>query len=163
MTCTGIQLARPRITRDAFEYMLKNGITSYSTNRWKPAKQMNCTRQEEDPVYHITAYRLLEPENQPNLKLAVALIGPISVSIKSTANFFFYKSGVFYDPSCNGGIQSTNHAVLLVGYGTDEIAGDFWIIQNSWGTRWGEKGFGRITRNSYLDCGFGLASVYPTL
>ena len=47
--------------------------------------------------------------------------------------------------------QQVNHAVLLVGYGTEQVDGepvDYWIAQNSWGDRWGESGFFRIERGT---------------
>lgn len=40
----------------------------------------------------------------------------------------------------------TDHAVLLVGYNTTH-----WFIKNSWGTNWGDKGFGYISKKN--DCG----------
>ena len=40
-----------------------------------------------------------------------------------------------------------NHAVVLVGWGFDKAANlPYWIIQNSWGTHWGEGGFARVQR-----------------
>jgi len=38
-----------------------------------------------------------------------------------------------------------NHAVQLVGYGTDSDT-DYWLVRNSWGAGWGEKGYIRVKR-----------------
>ncbi|CAN1186035.1 unnamed protein product, partial [Linum perenne] len=40
-----------------------------------------------------------------------------------------------------------NHAILLVGYGTTSDDVHYFKAMNSWGDRWGKKGFGRIIRS----------------
>ena len=65
----------------------------------------------------------------------MANIGPLSVAVFVHEKFIFYKSGVFVDEDCDYPI---NHAVNLVGYGTDSATGkDYYILRNSWGTSWG--------------------------
>ena len=59
------------------------------------------------------------------------------------ASLYYYKSGIL-GKSCSKNLP--NHAVVLVGYGTEKGV-DFWRIKNSWGTDWGEGGFFRIARN----------------
>ena len=66
---------------------------------------------------------------------------PLTVAVDAT-NWQWYSSGVL--SRCG---KSLNHAVLLVGYNSD----DTWIIKNSWGTGWGEKGF--ITLSAGNTCG----------
>ena len=41
---------------------------------------------------------------------------------------------------------TVDHAVTIVGYGTDELGGPYWKIRNSWGTSYGEDGHVRIAR-----------------
>ena len=51
-----------------------------------------------------------------------------------------------------------NHAVLLVGYGTDPDNGDYWLVKNSWGDMYGEvftedAGYIKLRRRSEAMCG----------
>ena len=45
-----------------------------------------------------------------------------------------------------------------MGYGTDDDGMDYWLIQNSWGPRWGDiangnAGFIKLRRQSTTQCG----------
>lgn len=47
-----------------------------------------------------------------------------------------------------------DHAVQLVGYGTDEETGQhYWLVRNTWTSLWGEKGYIRILREEDAPCG----------
>jgi len=73
---------------------------------------------------------------------AVATKGPISISVGAT-NWHNYESGI-YDGDCG---LVTNHAVVLVGYGTENGNG-YWIVRNSWSDTWGENGYIRLPREA---------------
>ena len=123
----------------------------------------DCLHNGRNRNFKIRDYRLLKPGDEENLKLAVALIGPVSISIKVTEDFFFYQEGIFYHPTYENDNCTVNHSVLLVGYGTDIRDGDFWIILNSFGNGWGDQGFAKLARNTVNDCGVALAAVVPDI
>jgi len=74
----------------------------------------------------------------PNFMIEL-LEGPFEVCFAVYQDFFSYKSGVYSHKS--GGLAGY-HAVKIIGWGTDAASKlPYWIIANSWGESWGQKGF----------------------
>lgn len=71
-----------------------------------------------------------EQDNDLQAHLEAIQLQPVSVSVDAT-NWHLYHSGVLSFDDCG---STLNHAVLLVGYGTDEETGmDYWLIRNRCG------------------------------
>ncbi|OWZ24320.1 Cysteine protease [Phytophthora megakarya] len=89
---------------------------------------------------------------------------PIAVAINSEDPFGDYAGGFYSCP--NGGDLSSkddvNHALVLVGYGTDASEGDYWILKNSYGSSWGASGFMKLVADSKVNCGLNIFPVIPT-
>tara|TARA_B100000035_G_scaffold53812_1_gene42230 strand:+ start:6004 stop:7122 length:1119 start_codon:yes stop_codon:yes gene_type:complete len=89
---------------------------------------------------------------------------PVSIAIQADQkDFQLYKSGVFTG-DCG---TKLDHGVLLVGYGSDN-GDDYYLIKNSWGTSWGDKGFIKLGRgdefnNGKGQCGLLMQGSYPEL
>jgi C1A family cysteine protease len=78
-------------------------------------------------------------------------LNPVSVAIEAdTYVFQSYKSGVIKGITCG---TNLDHGVLLIGYGTDSQNGDYWLLRNSWGGKWGEKGYFRVQRTATSGAG----------
>ncbi|KAJ7356030.1 hypothetical protein OS493_027427 [Desmophyllum pertusum] len=99
--------------------------------------------------------------SEEDLKVALAKEGPISVTIDaSNPSFQFYKSGIYYEPSCSS--ENLDHGVLAVGYGADQNQG-YWLVKNSWGTGWGDSGYIKMARDKNNQCGIASYASYPTV
>ncbi|XP_072546258.1 cathepsin L-like peptidase [Salminus brasiliensis] len=105
-------------------------------------------------------FMAVSSNDEISLEDAVALNGPVSVAIDTKRSTFqLYKSGVYDDPFCSK--SDLNHAVLVVGYGTDEKEQAYWLIKNSWGVHWGDMGYIKISKNKNNMCGVARHAVYP--
>lgn len=103
------------------------------------------------PVVSITGYDNLPVNNQEAVMEHLATVGPLAISVAASA-WSSYRNGVFDGCSYQENIR-LNHAVQLVGFGTDEQLGDYWLVRNSWGSSWGEEGYIRLKREAEPGCG----------
>ena len=78
-----------------------------------------------------------EPPPVEKLKAQLCRRGPIATTVNATEAFVAYGGGdgEVFNAQEEGEI---NHAITLVGWDDDKQA---WLIKNSWGPKWGEKGF----------------------
>uniref|UniRef100_T1JU38 Peptidase C1A papain C-terminal domain-containing protein n=1 Tax=Tetranychus urticae TaxID=32264 RepID=T1JU38_TETUR len=135
----------------ALKYWAKNGIFTIES-----VKESSCLpyTQKCQPN-EIKLNRYFKVTNEPfeyesNIMRSIMLEGPISNFYPSSAymqiysDFPSYKSGVYKRYSKNGlGYQN----VKIIGWGTENGV-DYYLVANSWGTEWGEKGFFKIQRGT---------------
>lgn len=82
---------------------------------------------------------------------------PVAAMIDSRQYpFVHYISGIITSAECG---TSVDQGVVIVGYGVENNQ-EYWIVRNSWGNQWGEKGHLRvgITGDGYGVCGIQKAS-----
>jgi len=128
----------------AFEYISQHGLSARSSYQGDVESTGSCQTGMRSAVVKASSFvRLPINELQP-LMMAIQE-GPVVVSVDGEP-WSNYQSGVF--DGCRRD-ATVNHAVLLVGYGHDSsVKKDYWLVRNSWGEWWGEKGFIRVQRHS---------------
>jgi len=140
----------------AFDYVIANkGIGSEASYKYT-ARDGTCKKVPS--VSTIASYKDVPSGNEQALLTAVTQ-QPVAIAIEADqACFQFYHSGVLDDRSCG---TNLDHGVLAVGFDTDAASGkDYWLVKNSWGASWGDKGFIKLVRGKN-QCGLTLAASYP--
>ncbi|KAL6657662.1 hypothetical protein ACP70R_005442 [Stipagrostis hirtigluma subsp. patula] len=147
----------------AMRWVARNGGLATASEYPYENKQGKCRRGKVRN--HTAKIRVGEPverNNEAALERAVAR-QPVTVIINA-GGFQFYKGGVL-SGACDP--RQINHAVTVVGYGADGKQGrKYWIVKNSWGEAWGEKGYVRMERRIKAKegmCGIATMPHYPVM
>eukprot|EP00301_Raphidiophrys_heterophryoidea_P020578 c5228_g1_i1.p1 GENE.c5228_g1_i1~~c5228_g1_i1.p1 ORF type:complete len:386 (+),score=83.40 c5228_g1_i1:48-1160(+) len=134
----GCQGATPDLL---FEFAQTNG--GYLETQYPYTARDGKCKALNQPKVKIAGWSDVDSNSVEGLMAAVVQ-QPVTVGV-AASTWPFYSKGVLSFAECEADL---NHAVLLVGYGTDPVHGDYWKIQNSWGTSWGENGFIRLARSA---------------
>uniref|UniRef100_A0A8D8LVI0 Cathepsin K n=2 Tax=Cacopsylla melanoneura TaxID=428564 RepID=A0A8D8LVI0_9HEMI len=119
-------------------------------------KQSICRFKKPQTVVDISSWSVLPPQDEHALKVALATVGPLAVSINASPHTFqLYSSGIYNDEGCSS--DYVNHAMLLIGYTRNS-----WILKNWWSDRWGDKGYMYLKRG-HNRCGIANYAVYALL
>jgi cathepsin C len=92
------------------------------------------------------------------MRREIFLHGPVAVGLQVYPDLSKYKTGIYHYTgipaedtrlSPDDPLEPVNHALVAVGYGVDARTGEkYWVIQNSWGPEWGDKGYFKIRRGA---------------
>ena len=143
----------------AFEYANKNP-QELETDYSYTARTGRCHATKAKEIVQATTYAHVPAKSVDQLKAAIA-IQPTCVSVDAEDyHFQQYSSGILDTTQCG---TDLDHAITAVGYGT-ENGKNYFIVRNSWGPSWGEKGYIRISADVGGNgvCGILLDSTRPT-
>ncbi|OAY54730.1 cysteine protease XCP1 [Manihot esculenta] len=144
----------------AFEYIVNNGGLHKEEDYPYLMEEGTCEdKREEMEVVTISGYHDVPENNEASLLKALAH-QPVSVAIEASGRDFQFYSGGVFSGACG---TDLDHGVAAVGYGSSKGL-DYIIVKNSWGPKWGEKGYIRMKRNSGKPeglCGINKMASYP--
>ncbi|KAI1690944.1 papain family cysteine protease domain-containing protein [Ditylenchus destructor] len=122
-----------------FYYIRDNGIALDREYMYK-AKDEKCDSDKQKCIVKLNLSEELELKQVPQgdesaLRKALLFYGPMIVTIRADlSSFQNYGGGVYADVDCKPlAPKEGGHDMLLIGYGTDEEDGDYWLLINTIG------------------------------
>jgi len=147
----------------AFQYVETNGLCTEGSYPYSSGgghagtcKASSCTKGLAAGA--VTGFHDVTANSEQALMSAVQK-NPVSIAVEADKPVFqSYHSGVMTG-MCGAQLD---HGILVVGYGS-ESGTDYWLVKNSWGTVWGEQGYGKLERGKGRsgECGILMAATYP--
>ncbi|KAL7583407.1 cysteine protease XCP1 [Lactuca sativa] len=145
----------------AFTYIMRNGGLHKEEEYPYIMSEGTCDdKKDVSEKVTISGYHDVPRNNEDSFLKALAN-QPISVAIEASGRDFQFYSGGVFDGHCG---TELDHGVAAVGYGTTKGL-DYVIVRNSWGPKWGEKGYIRMKRKTGKSegmCGLYMMASYPT-
>ena len=140
----------------ALRYAQDHGVMHEVDYPYKGLTRDGCMANWAKETIRINDFVDVPAMNPEQLARAVQK-GPVAVAVQGDSlAFMHYAGGVVTDESCG---HDVNHAVLVVGYGS-ESGLEYFLVKNSWGVTWGDAGYIKIgVQAGQGVCGIQIAPI----
>lgn len=107
---------------------------------------------DEDRTFATSAYSI---RGERSIMQELIENGPVEGAFDVYEDFGNYESGVYQHVT---GSYLGGHAIKILGWGVTPEGVKYWLIANSWNSRWGENGYFRMLRGED-ECGIESGAV----
>ncbi|CDW86577.1 cathepsin l [Stylonychia lemnae] len=125
---------------DVVSYLKLNDMEKESDYQTQAKSGDACNYDKNKRAVKIYQPPLYPTANSQSALMKAIVEGPVLAEINADIPFIFYQSGIIDADDCT---TSHIHPVLVVGYGVEGNI-TYYLVKNSWGQTWGEKGYARI-------------------
>ena len=114
-----------------------------------PYLENDCSRQPDAALtgtlsrFRISSFRVLDAKRHDDAKGQIHLGNPVVFGMDVSESFEQIKGDAVYNDTTTP--RTGGHAMVIVGYSESRQA---FKIMNSWGTHWGDNGFGWVSYNA---------------
>jgi len=149
-----------------WSYIQRRGLYPEECVPFAGGKEAACkTECKEEQKMKALSHCLLSGDEK-ELKREIFNRGPVVAPVYVHDDFLVYEGGVYTPtrysrPQYGADGNAMLQAVTVLGWGKADGA-KYWIISNSWGTSWGEKGYARVAINSIVRESYVLVGVAAT-
>mmetsp|Transcript_31035 Transcript_31035/g.47435 ORF Transcript_31035/g.47435 Transcript_31035/m.47435 type:complete len:323 (-) Transcript_31035:52-1020(-) len=141
----------------AFQYIHDNGIETEANYPYKGVDG-TCQYDASKKAGDVKTFVDVTPKSVDQFSAAIQE-GPVAIAIEADKFVFqLYHQGVLDTPKCG---TNLDHGVLAVGLG-EENGTPYYLVKNSWGAQWGDKGYIKIAANTDDTCGILDQPSQPT-
>lgn len=130
---------------NALKYLEDHGLGEEAESDYSyQGRDGKCAAEKSSEKVFVKSWKIVDGSDEDQLAAALIKHGPLAIGINATP-MQWYMGGIAnpFNFICNP--KALDHGVTIVGFGV-EGEKKYWIIKNSWGPHWGEKGYYRIIR-----------------
>jgi cathepsin B len=149
-----------------FGYLERRGLYPEDCLPYAPASKPACKTTCDESKKHKSLSHCVLGGSEKMLKREIYNQGPVVVPVYIRDDYLVYSGGIYTPTEASNypaGIDDKPmvQAAVVLGWGKSE-GNSYWIIQQAWGSTWGENGYARVSLDTIVREGLAIVATPAT-